>query len=436
MDDSETRLPYLTAETPAVPGAIKTFEDDFRVEEIPAYLPCGEGDHTYLLIEKRGMSTIAAVRAVARALGVRPRNVGFAGRKDARGVTRQLISVERLDPSRAAAIDLPGLRVLEAERHGNKLRLGHLRGNRFALRLRETDPGRAGEVRAALAEMSRGGAPNYFGHQRYGTRGDTWEIGRAALHGDFRLAAELIAGDPRPGDAPGALRARELFAAGRLEDAARAWPRGFDDNARVARELARSPRDPRRAVLSLDRRALGLYASAYQSRLFDRVLAARIDELDRIEEGDVAWKHDSGAQFLVEDPRAEQPRADRFEISAAGPLFGRKMKRARGRPAEIEREVLEREEIEADLFPSSGPLRCSGARRPLRMRPREVEVEAGSDGRGEYIELSFALDSGCYATSLLREICKDELEINPLISFPGSSRSADRSERPAGGTRS
>src|SRR5690242_15079779 len=105
--------------------------ETFVVEEIPAYEPSGEGEHTYVWIEKRGLTTMDAVKRLARALDTDARDIGYAGLKDRNAVTRQWISVPRVEPERVLAIAEPDLRVLAAKRHGNKLRTGHLRGNRF-----------------------------------------------------------------------------------------------------------------------------------------------------------------------------------------------------------------------------------------------------------------------------------------------------------------
>src|SRR6185503_9594833 len=103
----------------------------FVVEEIAAYAPAGAGEHTFLWVEKRGVTTMDAVKRLARLLGVDARDVGYAGLKDRNAVTRQWISFPGVDPARALEIREPDIRVLEAARHGNKLRTGHLRGNRF-----------------------------------------------------------------------------------------------------------------------------------------------------------------------------------------------------------------------------------------------------------------------------------------------------------------
>ncbi len=428
-------LPFLTADLPPIRLAYKSRWEDFVVEEVPAYDPEGAGDHTFVLIEKHGLATPRAVGDLAGALGVRPRDVGVAGMKDARSIARQWLSVEHVDPERVLALVIPRIRVLRAERHPRKLRRGHHAGNRFVLKLRDPRlrhdvgagtrdadadaatvpaPG-AGRIHECLADvqtvldvLARRGVPNYYGSQRFGTRGDTWAVGRALARGDMEDAAALIAGRPTEHDTGDVRRARQLYDAGRYADAARAWPRGFRQCVAVCRAMDRHG-DAARAVLDTGKRMLRLYASAYQSWLFNRVVARRIHGIDGLLHGDLAWKHDNEALFLVEDPAAEQPRAEAFEISPTGPLVGRRMRKPEGEAGALEREVLDEAGLDpAELdTPAMRPL--GGSRRPLRFRLSEVRLEAGRDDLGPHLVLRFALPPGAYATEVLREIGKGEL---------------------------
>src|SRR5262245_61431504 len=122
--------PYLTQDVPGLAAAIKRRYEDFQVDEIPAYEASGSGDHVYFRIEKAGLSTMRAVHDISRALGVPSREIGLAGLKDARAVTRQTFSLEHADPDRVAALSIPRIKILSVSRHSNKLRIGHLHGNR------------------------------------------------------------------------------------------------------------------------------------------------------------------------------------------------------------------------------------------------------------------------------------------------------------------
>ncbi len=402
-------LPYLTADVPPLGGRIKVRPDDFRVEEVPLYEASGQGTHTYVCIEKTGMSTLRAVREIARALGEPHRNVGYAGMKDANATTRQILSIEHVPTERIEKLEVPGIRVLWVRRHGNKLRLGHLRGNRFAIRLRDVDAGRLGEVRELLGVLAQRGVPNYFGEQRFGARGDTWQIGRAMMKQDWVEAVSLMLGRPSEYDRGEVLRARQLFDEGRYEEAAKAWPYPFPDARRACLTMARTAGSHKRAFFGVDKTVKRLYLSAFQSYLFNQVVAARIQSLNRLMTGDLAYRHANGAVFRVADAAAEQPRADTFEISPSGPLFGYRMTEPEGEPGEIESRLLAAEGLHPADFRVPGAHKIKGARRPLRFQPRECEVDAGRDDGGDYFELRFFLEPGCYATSVLREICKTDM---------------------------
>ncbi len=341
---SQSDLPYLTTTQPGIGGRIRTTPEDFRVEERPLYLPCGEGEHLYLRVTKRGLSTPELVLRLSSLLGVKARAIGIAGLKDARAVTTQMVSIHGVTPEQVARIR-PDVHLLSVEvlgRHRNRLRTGHHAGNTFRLVIRGVHPHAETTVPLVLEELTRRGVPNYFGPQRQGKAGLNHRLGAALL-------------------TDGARRAK-------MSRAKRLW-----------------------------------YLHAYQSYLFNRVLARRLDRLDRVMVGDWAMKLDNGACFPVEDAAAEQPRADRFEISPTGPLFGSRAPWASGEPGAIERAVVEEEGTTPEaLVEAAKACGFRGERRPLRVKLVDLDWSL-KDGD---LFLSFALPPGAYATNVLRELMK------------------------------
>jgi tRNA pseudouridine13 synthase len=342
-----TDLPFVTPDLPGSGGALRSAPEDFRVDEVPAYLPSGAGPHLYLRVEKRGRTTRDVLRALAAALGVPERDAGYAGLKDKDAVTTQWLSFPVGRDPDAAALAGPGLAVLEVSRHANKLRPGHVRANRFALAVRGGDAARA---RAAAAALAARGLPNFFGPQRFGKEGGNAALGRALLRGE---------GSP----------------------------------------------EARRA--SRDRFLRRLAISAYQSALFNRWLAERMADglFAAALAGDVMKKLDTGGLFGCEDPAADGPRVAAFEISPAGPMFGHKLRAAAGEPLAREERILAAEGMALADFARGGG-EAEGTRRAARLRV-EVAIEPLEGG----YRASFELPKGSYATVVMRELVKAEAEL-------------------------
>ncbi|WP_163861733.1 tRNA pseudouridine(13) synthase TruD [Myxococcus eversor] len=309
---TDSDWPRLTADVPGCGGAFKLVPEDFEVEELPAYQPSGEGEHLYLWLEKRGRDTREVVRALAASLGVSEDDIGVAGMKDRQAVTRQLLSVPARAEARLGEFALEGVQVLWSKRHGNKLRTGHLRGNRFKLRLRGVSD--VGAARECFSRLSAGGVPNYFGEQRFGRAGDNADLGRLLVLGQ------------------------------------------------------RLPKRPERFQRKL-------YLSAFQSRIFNRALAERVRSgtLSTALLGDVLRKEETGGLFVCEAPDVDGPRVASFEVSPAGPLFGPKMTAATGTVGEFEASLLVGEGVTPDDFKRGGG-ETEGGRRPYRVRLGSPEL--------------------------------------------------------------
>ncbi len=386
--------PYVTGDLPGTGGVMRERLEDFVVEEIPRYEPSGAGEHLYVTIQKAGISTHEAIQRIANALRIQPKSVGYAGLKDARAITRQTISVQRVSESRVRSLEVPGVTVLDARFHGNKLRMGHLSGNRFLVRVREVGADAVERAKAVLDRMASTGAPNLFGRQRFGSKGDGYIVGRALVHQDPDLAVSTLLGAPSDEEKNPKLReARERFESGDLEGALPLFPRPYQAERRVLESLIRG-RPPEVALKRIPRATLKLHLSSYQSFMFNRLLYNRMPDLGRLMAGDLAFIHVKHAVFSVEDPVAEQPRADEFEISPSGPLFGKKVLLATGRPGEAERELLAEERLDLDDFGATG-LKLPGERRPFRVPLTDSMVRPDGDGA---ILLGFALPKGSFAT--------------------------------------
>src|SRR2546428_5615399 len=404
--------PPVTKDFSGIGGTFKQRADDFFVQEVPLYEPSGAGEHVYCEIQKVGLTTFDALNRISDALRVPTNDIGYAGLKDARAVTRQVLSIRGTTEQSVMGLSgrIPGVTVLWAARHGNKLRLGHLAGNRFAIKIRDVTPTDVVKLKEPLAVLEKRGLPNYFGEQRFGRRGNNDVLGAALVRGDDEGLLSVLLGQPDSDVDEGQdHQARALFDRGDLEAAMNAWPRRAGMERRVLARLIKTSR-PGAAVRAIDERLRRLWVSALQSRLFNDVLARRVEAgtYDRLLDGDLAYKHVNGACFLVENAAAEQPRAEAFEVSPTGPLFGYRMTLPAGEALRVEQEAFSAAGLISQDFRSRAIGKVQGARRPLRVKPAHVELAAGVDDHGAQITVAFTLPPGSVATVLLRELMKTE----------------------------
>jgi tRNA pseudouridine13 synthase len=316
--DEPDQLPHTTAKSLRLLGKIRQQPEDFQVREIAAYAPTGQGEHLLIHFEKTSTNTPEAVRRIAEALDVDPAQAGWAGLKDRVAVTTQWASLFGASRERALALDLPGIRVLDAGYHPHKLRTGHLRGNRFVIRV-QCDSSAVDVARDILERLASDGAANYYGEQRFGRDGQ--------------------------------------------------------NAARARRWLIEGGRAPR------DRFERKLLASALQSHWFNRWLAARVERigLARAVAGDLMRKEDTGGMFVAADASEGDERMQRWEISPTGPMYGDEMRWPEGDARAIEEALWAETGVSSETLRGLRKL-LPGSRRTARIRPTELRVEAYAEG--------------------------------------------------------
>lgn len=412
---------YLTDDLPGIGGLLKQRDDDFLVEEIPAYQPCGQGEHIYLFVQKKGLSTQNMVQMLARHFRVPISAVGYAGLKDRHAITRQVVSIHA--PGKVPE-DFPSIKddriaVLWSDLHSNKLRRGHLLGNRFSIRVRGVALRAIFDAKKTLARLEALGVPNRVGPQRFGLLGNNHLVGRALLLGQHQEALDLILGPAEvPGLSEANTHARACYAAGDFAGALEATPRTMLTEQRLLRALAQG-HSPKQACARIDPLALGFYISATQSAIFNRILDGRLSAgtLAQLLPGDLAYKHDNGAVFPITDAELADPdvarRLAKGEIAPSGPIWGPAMPRAalgidQAELAALATLDLTPERIDLPMRSADAP----GKRRPLRVPITHTDLEAGGDEHGLYIRLAFDLPPGAYATVVMQEIMKTNPQLD------------------------
>jgi tRNA pseudouridine13 synthase len=284
--DLDLHLPYITDNIPGIGGRIKAKPEHFQVIEIPLYEPSGNGDHLYVNITKENMTTRQVQVKLAKIFDLKPHDIGKAGLKDKNAVTTQTFSILRqnkIDEDEAVQVitDQIPIKVNWAKYHTNKLRAGHLLGNKFKIRVTDVpEPHKALNVSDRIKEViHKLGLPNYYGYQRIGKYGENVKAGREIFNNKKRTKNR--------------------------------W---------------------------LDRYLI----SSFQSHLCNRYLVERVDRdlFTEILKGDIAKKHDTGGLFTVENPDDEQRRYVEKEISFTAPIYGYKMMQPLFESKKLEEEIL------------------------------------------------------------------------------------------------
>ncbi len=340
--------------SPPLRGTFLQSEKNFYVEEIPSYLPIGQGEHLFIKIRKRNISTKKLINILQKELKLNSADIGYAGLKDTSATAVQWLSLRGVTPDRLRQLsplkesngdeskkgnderpNSPGeIEILQYSYHKNKLKIGHLRGNRFVIKLSEISEIEREGLFEALTLLRAKGLPNFFGPQRLGRDNSNAYLGKELIFNRKNI---------------------------------KKWKRKF-------------------------------LISAYQSFLFNKMLANRIEGgyFDTVLEGDILHLHRSGGKFVCREPKVDIERFKKFEISPTGPMFGHKVELAEGLPGEWELELLKEEGLELELFKKFGK-EGRGTRRPYRV-PLEVSVIQDSENS---VHLDFILPPGSYASVLL-----------------------------------
>lgn len=336
---------------------------DFVVEEIPLYPFSGSGEHLALKIRKKGLSTWELVQALSERIGVKARDVGYAGLKDKQAMTVQHLTLPAKFEKAFEQFEHPQIKILEMTRHNNKLKLGHLKGNRFFIRLKKVRPHDALKLAEALNKIGEAGMPNFFGFQRFGRDGDNYKKARAMLDGNAKIRGRKMQNfliNALQSERFNAWLTKRLEISHLIE--------GFKP-AEIAGELGWD--------------ASVIEAVKNQPQFF------------RLLEGDVMCHYPHGKLYEAQDLANEAERFKKHDVSPTGVLSGHRVVMASGLAGQIEMPFFE------DI-PASGDRRYAWVF-PSVENSRYIEEEA-------HFELAFTLPKGSYATALLEELLHDELQ--------------------------
>lgn len=344
---------------------------DFVVREIPLYEASGAGEHLLVFVRKKDLSTFEMVDIISNVLGVKSAQIGYAGLKDKHATTYQYLSIPRIFESSLSAhsttLQERGIKVLECKPHANKLRVGHLKGNSFFMRLKKLTPTNATKAINALEILKYSGFANYFGDQRFGRDGQNYHEGEKILENLRTTRNKKIA--------------RFLLSAFQSH----LFNQWLTERMRLNKMIEScTPKE-----LAGNARGYGVLDSI----LRDEALLCELKEqrqFFKLLRGDVALHYPYGKSFLIDDVSSEVERFNARQIAPSGALYGKKLFSAQGVALEIERAFV-------DLR-----LREVGSRRYAWVWADDVAYTYKPDVA--QMELTFSLPKGSYATIFLETL--------------------------------
>jgi tRNA pseudouridine13 synthase len=335
---------------------------DFVVNEVPLYEFSGEGEHLILHVRKKDLTTWQMIQKLSEFCGAKTRDFGYAGLKDKDGMTTQYVSVHKSFEAKLENFKDEKIKILSKTYHLNKIRTGHLKGNRFFIRLKRVNKVDGQKLGNALKTLKKEGFPNFFGYQRFGKDGDNYTLGRAILEGKRKEQNKKM---------------KDFFISAYQSYLFNEWLSyrleightldGFND-AEAATALGFT----KEMVKELKK----------QKKFF------------KLFEGDVAHHYPIGKPFVCEDMEAELKRFEEGATTVTGWLPGGRAMRTEGFAKSLEDKFF----AEAEPFLSL----MNGARRFAWTYLEDVEYTYKEEDN--WFEMHFTLAKGSYATVVLEEL--------------------------------
>lgn len=327
---------------------------DFIVTEIPLYEFSGDGEHLVLYVRKKELTTWEMIEAIAKFLDIKQAEIGYAGLKDKHAMTMQYISLPAKYAEKMMDFKHENIKILNSQKHNNKLRVGHLKGNHFKVRLKKVLGIQKDKLDSTLKWIKANGIPNYFGVQRFGNSGNNWQEGRDIIEGKLKIRN----------------RKNSEFLIGAYQS--------YLFNGWLSKRVE-----------------LSILLDKFSEQEVEQILNLETDTLKNVKkqknffkilEGDLMMHYPHGRVFLVEDELGESERFSTKDIAPTGLIAG-------------ERVSLATDKAKIFEEPFNLSTKQSGSRRYAWIWVEEIKREYIEE-KAQY-ELSFFLPKGCYATNVI-----------------------------------
>lgn len=426
---------FYATRADGIGGTIKTIPADFFVREVTNRTEGDDGKYLIAELTKQNWDTHSVVREISNRLRVSRNRIGFAGTKDKFAVTTQKISIWDTAETELELVKIGDVSLKIVGRSNKAVSLGDLYGNEFKIVIRDIE-GRKEELKEKIAAITTeietaGGIPNFFGVQRFGiSRPITHVVGEHLIQGNIKEAVLSYISDIFAGESEEAKEARSLCKNGDLKECLKRMPLFLRYERSMLNELIKSGNEEisearfLSAFSVLPKNLQKLFVHAYQAYLFNLILSHRMQQnlpLNEAVVGDVVCYHNELG--LADPDRVEKVSEDKLEginrlikrgrAFVTAPIFGSESELADGLEGEIERKVIEDENVSLNNFyiEKNPEISSKGTRRPVLVPvPVKLNAEISDDELNPErckATLQLFLPKGSYATVLLREYTKN-----------------------------
>ena len=367
MQEATTFKPLYALTHAPIEAYFSKNSDDFVVREIPLYEFSGDGEHLIVEISKKDMTTQEALHVLSEVTGAKMRDFGYAGLKDKQGMTTQFISMPRKFESNLANFSHEKIKILSLNAHKNKLRIGHLKGNSFFIRLKKVLPSNAKKLEQAFVSIDKMGYANYFGYQRFGKFGDNAATG-----------LELLKNGTINGKKSKNPKLNDFLISAYQSDLFNRWLSKRVEISKFAQDFS-----------------LGELAQIYP--YLDNAILKNLKSQKRFFKligGEVLGHYPHGKCFLCEDLDAEGARFDARDITSCGLIAGAKAYEAQGAARAVEDQIF----AQANEYKA----KMTGSRRFAWCYLEDTSYKYNEEKA--HFTINFTLQKGSYATVVLEEI--------------------------------
>ncbi|MEC8338984.1 MAG: tRNA pseudouridine(13) synthase TruD [Nanoarchaeota archaeon] len=374
----------------------------------------------YFILEKTNYTQLKALEKVANIFKVRRDDIHFAGTKDRVGITRQLISVKGIKKhtfennikffnQRLG----PDLKLTFIDRFNSRISLGDNMGNKFIITLRDLDEEEINIIKQTIPIIEKEGVLNYFDEQRFGYAGNSHIIGKYVLQNNLELAVKEILTSLPPNPREDFLNFSDKIKENweeiknqnqkLISTIIKSAPKFYKNECRMLRHLHDHKNDFPGSFRIIHKKLRTLYINAYQSYLFNEVLASyeKMQERNKSEVSGILFDNALNKFQSLETPDTLELMHESLDLSTS---YGKTYA-----------QLIEKDSLSQDSFTlqSSPELLQEKTSRKVKIYPRNIKIHAKSkddefEGKKKLI-LSFELEKGAYATNVIKQLLKQNL---------------------------